>query len=195
MILYFDTETTGLRPGNICQISYIMQTKSEVRCKNFFFSVDYVEIGALNVHGFSVEKLRDLSNGNVFSDRIEEIKRDFESADLVVAHNLSFDMMFLREEFLRQNQTLYIKNEMCSMKQTTPVCKILGKRGYKYPKLSELTDYLGVTNSEIISNCEKLFNSLTGFHDARFDCTALYLAMQKLLVNGCLKQELSRFLI
>ena len=58
MILYFDTETTGVRPGQICQLSYIIQDTSGVSAKNFFFSVDYVEQGASAVHGFSVQKLR-----------------------------------------------------------------------------------------------------------------------------------------
>ena len=44
-ILMFDTETTGLRPGQICQLSYIVIDNStkpyKVYGKNFFFSVDY----------------------------------------------------------------------------------------------------------------------------------------------------------
>ena len=101
MILYFDTETTGLHPGQICQLTYILQDKNGVKAKNFFFSVDYVEFSAQMVHGFSKEKLFVLSNGKTFSDHFEEIKSDFESADLVVAHNVSFDFSFMRKEFER----------------------------------------------------------------------------------------------
>ncbi|MBQ9709781.1 MAG: hypothetical protein IJV67_04100 [Clostridia bacterium] len=57
MILFFDTETTGLMPGRIVQLSYVMQTANEVRAKNFFFAVDYVEPSAQAVHGFSPQKL------------------------------------------------------------------------------------------------------------------------------------------
>ena len=76
MILYLDTETTGLYPGNICQLSYAMQDKSGVRAKNMFFSVDKVDYGAYLVHGFSVAKLKTLSKGLRFADRFDEINAD-----------------------------------------------------------------------------------------------------------------------
>ena len=47
MIIFFDTETTGLIPGRIIQLSYIMQSETEVRAKNFFFAVEYVEPSAV----------------------------------------------------------------------------------------------------------------------------------------------------
>ena len=59
MVLYFDTETTGLYPGEICQLSYIMQDKGGVSAKNFYFAVDFVEYGALKVHGLTAEKLNE----------------------------------------------------------------------------------------------------------------------------------------
>ncbi len=195
MILYFDTETTSLRPGQICQLSYIMQDKSGISAKNFFFSVDSVDVGAQMVHGFSVEKLYKLSKGKSFLSCIEEIKADFEKADLVVAHNVSFDMMFLRAEFERVGLTLYIKNELCSMKSMTPVCKLLGKRaGYKYPKLSEMTAYFKLSDYEIALCTKDIFGQTVGFHDARFDTTALFLSMDLAMTSeaglSCLKEYL-----
>ena len=65
MIIYLDTETTGLCPGNICQLSYVLQTEKEVKAKNFYFAVDNVEYGAYSVHGLSPEILYKLSNGRV----------------------------------------------------------------------------------------------------------------------------------
>ena len=94
MIIFLDTETTGLHPGNICQLSYIMQDDKKVIAKNYFFTVDFVEQSAFMVHGFSVEKLKDLSNGQRFCDHIKEIDEDFSSAKLIVAHNFSFDQSF-----------------------------------------------------------------------------------------------------
>ncbi len=184
MIIYLDTETSGLRPGQICQLSYVMQDKNGVKAKNFFFTVDSVEYGALMVHGFSVEKLKVLSGGKRFIERVDEIKLDLENADLVVAHNLSFDMMFLRAEFERLGVPLYIKNEFCSMKNMTPVCKLTGRRlGYKYPKLSEMTAYFRISDYEIGLTTKEIFGDEVGFHDARFDTTALYLAMDMGMEN------------
>ena len=181
MILYFDTETTGLYPGQICQLSYIMQTKERVSAKNFFFSVDFVEPSAQSVHGFSVQKLKELSLGKEFSDFFEEISADFEKADLICAHNTSFDFSFMRKEYERLGQTFYTKNEFCSMKKSTPICKLLRKTGagYKYPKLSELCLFLGISDSEISTVSSSLFGTETSFHDARFDTSALYLAVNK----------------
>ena len=88
--------------------------------------------------------------------------------------------MFLRAEFERLNLTLPIKNEFCSMKGTTPICKIKGKRvGYKYPKLSELLAHYNIQDYEILRDAEKLFGCSCGYHDARFDTVAVYLAMKK----------------
>ncbi len=179
MILYLDTETSGLRPGQICQLSYIIQTNDKITAKNFFFTVDNVEYGAFLVHGFSVEKLKSLSNGKRFFDHLDQIKLDLESADLLVAHNINFDMSFLRTEFERAGVPLYIKSEFCSMKNMTPVCKLPGRHlGYKYPKLCEMTAHFSLSDYEIGLTASQIFGDKSGFHDARFDTTALYLSME-----------------
>ncbi len=195
MILYFDTETSGLNPGQICQLSYIMQTKKGFSSKNFFFTVDHVEMGALMVHGFSVQKLKELSNGKRFGDFFDEIKSDFESADLIVSHNTAFDFSFMRKEYERLNEIFYIKNEFCSMKKSTPICKLSRKSGvgYKYPKLQELCEFCGIADGKILSFSSTAFNSACSFHDARFDSSAVFLAVNEMMLNGYFK-ELQEFL-
>ena len=186
MILYFDTETSGLRPGQICQLSYIMQDGDNLSARNIFFSVDYVECGAYAVHGFSKQRLDILSNGKKFKDFIDVIENDFKRADVVVAHNLSFDAMFMRAEFERLNRVFKANGEFCSMKISTPLCKIKKASGcgYKYPKLNELCAFLGVEDYKILSVAQKIFGAKCGYHDARFDTTALLLA-----VNAGLEYE------
>ena len=183
MILYFDTETTGLHPGQICQLSYILQTKEKVIGKNFFFTVDYVEPSAQMVHGFSKQKLEFLSNGKRFADYFEQIRRDFESADLVVSHNVAFDFSFMRTEYERLNQIFKVKNEFCSMKKATPICclKRSSGNGYKYPKLQELCSFTDVSDSEIQKIVKDFYGQDIGFHDARFDTIAVYLCVNKLI--------------
>ena len=179
MILYLDTETTSLRPGQICQLSYVMQDKNGIRAKNFFFECDSVDYGAYLVHGFSVEKLKKLSNGWRFIDHAFEIEQDLACASVVVAHNSSFDLMFLRAEFERIGKVLPISQDFCSMKSMTPVCKLAGRReGYKYPKLVEMCQFFGITDTEIKEQVKLLFGDCNGFHDARFDTTAVFLAME-----------------
>lgn len=195
MLLFLDTETTGLAPGNICQLSYVMQSDSGVIAKNMFFKVDHVPKEAVAIHGFSAEKLKVLSNGLTFKDRIEEIEKDFSQANVIVAHNFSFDYSFLREEFLRQNKVFTYSKSYCSMKSTVPVCKLKrpNSAGFKYPKLSELCEFLGIKDKQILKTAVNLFGSKCGYHDARFDTTAVYLAVNKLIeknIDNSLKEYL-----
>ncbi len=196
MILYLDTETSGLRPGQICQLSYIMQDKNSTTAKNYFFSVDFVEMGALLVHGFSVDKLFSLSRGKKFSHFADEIEKDILSADVIVAHNVSFDAMFLREEFLRIGKVYCPNKEFCTMKMLTPVCKLKRSttNAYKYPKLQEACDFFSITDTEIKQDVKRLFNGEVGYHDARFDTTALYLVANRMMDDKNISGGLEKYL-
>ena len=74
-LLVFDTETTSIKPGQICQLSYITidtATKPQkTEGKNIFFTVDEMDPNAEAVHGFSLEKLYDLSGGMYFEDLVD----------------------------------------------------------------------------------------------------------------------------
>ena len=69
------------------------------------------------------------------------------------------------------------------MKKFCPICKILrsNHKGYKYPKLSELTEFLDLYPYDITCETMRLYKSATSFHDARYDTTALYLITKKAL--------------
>ena len=185
MIIYLDTETSSLRPGKICQLSYVVQDKNGTVGKNYFFAVDYVEPSAQMVHHFSVEKLKELSGGKVFNDYIEEIEKDFLSSKLIVAHNASFDFSFLRKEFDDANKTFRYLNEFCTMKKFTPITKLkrTNSLGYKYPKLSELTDFFNISDKDIQIKTQELFSENLLYHDARYDATAVYLAFNYAINN------------
>lgn len=179
-MLFFDTETTGLRPGNICQLSYItVDTSSkpyEIYGKNIFFKVDYVEPSAEDIHGFSVEKLEHLSGGITFRERYHEFLEDFLYCDIVIGHNVPFDIKFIEKEFLDCGIKFKPKNIFCTMKYYKDICKLRGRGSeYKNPKLSEVTDFLNVNSMYIDEISNKLFNGAGDFHDARFDTTATYL--------------------
>ena len=181
MILFFDTETTGLRPGKICQLAYIMKDNEKVEAKNFFFSVPYVEPSALVVHGFTKEKLEVLSGGKIFEDFADEIQNDFLSADVVCAHNFAFDHSFLSAEYTYLGGLFKYKESFCSMKKFTPICKLLrtSSYGYKYPKLTELCEFYDVYPYDVSKATRDIFKFDGAFHDARYDTTALYLAVSE----------------
>ena len=66
--------------------------------KNIFFTVDYVEPSAEDVHGFSVDTLFALSEGKTFEDSYEDFIEDFINADILIGHNVNFDIKFLTHE-------------------------------------------------------------------------------------------------
>ena len=182
MILFFDTETTGLFPGRIIQLSYIMTDGEITIAKNFFFGVSYIEPSATGVHGFTVEKIQELSGGKTFSCDIDEIYDDFLSADLIIAHNVKFDIGFLIAEFNYQDRIFRYNESFDTMKAFTPIMKMerSNHKGYKYPKLGEMCEFLDIYPYDITRKSIELFNAAdVSGHDARYDTIALYLCFNE----------------
>lgn len=201
-LLFLDTETTDKSPGQICQLTYIiydtdLPKENRVSAKNFFFSVDFVSDTAYNVHGFDVNTLKSLSGNLTFKDLYKLFKKDLTENDFILGHNINFDISFLRREFDRINVEFKPKNLFCSMNYFKNILKLKSSIGtIKSPKLSELLEHLKITEENILNYTNKLFNSdETYFHDARFDTTALYLAIIKsiklnLINNGYFSNQI-----
>ena len=192
-LLIFDTETTSIKPGHICQLSYITIDAStrpqQTIGKNFFFTVDEMDPAAEAVHGFSLEKLYDLSNGQYIEDLIEEFINDFSEADFVIGHNVNFDVRFLKLELEAMGIDYEPKNMFCTMQYYRDICKILRPSGdYKNPKLEEVINFLGITKDQISSKADELFQGSGDYHDARFDTAATYL----LIIEGLKKGYIPR---
>lgn len=188
-MIFFDTETTGLKPGHICQLSYILVDTNikpnKTIGKNIFFTVDYVEPSAEDVHGFSVEILRELSDGKSFKDSLESFLEDFKSADIFIGHNVNFDIKFFTHEMLSLGETFNPKHIFCTMHYYKNICKIINYNGnYKNPRLEEVVKFLNITSTEINNLTKKLFKGDGNFHDARFDTTATYLIVTEGIKKG-----------
>lgn len=194
-LLFFDTETTSIKPGSICQLSYIVidaSTKPQKTTgKNFFFTVDSMDEGAEAIHGFSLEKLYELSDGREFIEFVHEFMPDFFDSDFIIGHNVQFDIKFLKHELQQLweagliDTTWEPKNTFCTMAYYKPVCSILNPSGtIKNPKLSEVIDYLGITEEQIANKANELFEGSGNYHDARFDTAATYLAVIQGMKKG-----------
>ncbi|MBZ9686203.1 3'-5' exonuclease [Clostridium estertheticum] len=188
-MIFFDTETTGIRPGNICQLSYILVDTSykpiKTIGKNTFFTVDYVEPSAEDVHGFSVDALFDLSDGKTFEDSYEDFIDDFINADILIGHNVNFDIKFLTHELNNCGHALIPNHIFCTMKYYKDICKLYSVRGgYKNPKLSEAIKFLKLNENEINLKSNEYFGDTANFHDARFDTTATYLLVTEGIKKG-----------
>ena len=112
-----------------------------------------------------------------FFDYLNEKGIPFTIASASIKANIDF---FVRE-FELENKIFTCLNDFCSMKKFTPVLKLkrTNSSGYKYPKLSELTAYFNITEKEISKKTQELFNEELLFHDARYDTTAVYLALNR----------------
>lgn len=109
----------------------------------------------------------------------------WENADLLVAHNYSFDSYILAGIFHRQDMKLSAESIIapanmggaqayCTMLETVDLCKLPGKYGFKWPKLQELHEFL-------------FGEKFTGAHDAMFDIRATMKCFYKLKEDGWIK--------
>ena len=190
-LLFFDTETTSIKPGSICQLSYITVdagVKPQVTTgRNFFFTVEEMDPSAEEVHGFSLEKLYDLSNGQYFEDLVMDFIDDFKEADFIIGHNVNFDVRFLKHELDVLGDEFNPKNTFCTMAYYKDICRITKANGdIKNPKLSEVIEWLNISKKQITDTADRLFEGSGNYHDARFDTAATYLTVIEGLKKGYL---------
>lgn len=154
MYLFFDTETTGLpknwkAPVNdlnnwprLVQLAFLFYDRNgnKIKSGDFIikpegFSIPYE---ASSIHGISTE--RAIREGESLIAVLKDFQSLISQADVLVAHNMSFDEKIVGAEFLRlgMQNTIPIKNKICTMQSTTNFCALSGPYGYKWPKLSEL---------------------------------------------------------
>ena len=205
-ILVFDTETTGLpsernasirdvtKWPHIIQLSYILydvDMKKTLCCVDDIIKLDdNVEISEKSIELHNITRSISNRKGILISEAINNFNMVLETADVVVAHNLSFDKKMIMVECVRLNTKQYFTNtsgrgvkEYCSMKNSVELCKIervnsKGEKYYKYPTLSELHNYLFGYYPENV-------------HDSMADvliCLRCYYKMIKeidILTNGC----------
>jgi len=191
MYLFFDTETTGL-PGNwnapitdldnwprLVQIAWLQYDHKgrKVSGRDYIIKPEGFTIpdDASQIHGITTELA--LKEGFSLQKVLEEFSSIIDESTCLVAHNMSFDEKIVGAEFLRQR----IKNSLseieriCTMKVSTDYCKLPGKYGYKWPKLSELHI--------------KLFNNdFEEAHDASVDIAACAKCFWELKKIGIIKK-------
>lgn len=169
-ILFFDTETTGI-PKNwkapasdtsnwprLVQLAWQLYDDEEtlLESKNVIIKPDNFVIPkeSSNVHGITTEKA--YVEGKDLTMILSEFENKLKQANLLIAHNMSFDEKIIGAEFYRlsnRNPLSKIK-KLCTMEKTTNICKIDGPYGYKWPKLQELHYFLFNVKFEDAHNAE-----------------------------------------
>ena len=177
--LIFDTETTGLPKTkllqelelwpHIVQLSYLV---FDTDLNNIIIQKDWIiKISNDIIIDEEVSKIHGITN-EISSKKGIDLKKcfrqflnDIEKVDMVIGHNINFDINIVKVELLRiigsmrisqkikMNYKKYLysitnyKNYYCTMQESIELCSIektttFGKKYLKYPKLSELHEKL-----------------------------------------------------
>ena len=187
--IILDTESNGMRPEQLCQLSYIIAKDGSMTGRNFFFSVDHMNSYAQKKHGFSKMRLYELSGGKDFVQRFDELSEDFQGVDIVCGHNIGSDIRLLKMSFRDAGAFFPKSREFCTMHHFDNAMHLKGKNGkHKYPRLDELCRYLNIDEKEIRRQSIQLFGKAAyRAHDARFDTTATLLCILEGQERGDLK--------
>jgi len=173
-ILIGDTETTGLRPGYIGQLSCIKVDNGKATGFNAWFKVKEIEDGASKANGLTVPLLEELSGGLEFYDRLDDILALYEGVTDFYGYNTRFDRTFIETEFARCSLPaphLAYQDVMLTAKHKMQV-----KKGYK---LGQALEFFGLTD-KVEPVARKLFGEVNSLHDARYDAAATFILARKL---------------
>jgi DNA polymerase-3 subunit epsilon len=168
MYLFFDTETTGL-PKNwkapvtdlnnwprLVQLAFLSYDRNGNKVSRGDFIIKpegfSIPVDASQIHGITTE--RAIREGKPLNSVLQQFKSLIDKAEVLVAHNMSFDEKIVGAEFLRlgMQNPVPAKRKICTMESATNFCAINGPYGYKWPKLSELHYKLFRTDFEEAHN-------------------------------------------
>lgn len=192
--IFLDTETTGLNAysNQILQLSYIITDKNLniINAKNFYIDPDTeIEPGASAVHGITKKKIQELSRGKKFKDIAGEVFEDINNAK-IICHNTKFDLSFLKKEFAQLDKSIKTDDNFCTMQYYTSELRIKNYYGYKWPKLSEVVNYLALDKLELIEKAKEIYNTNeVDYHDSRFDVYVTYVIYSYIYKNQVLEIE------
>jgi DNA polymerase-3 subunit epsilon len=149
--LCFDTETTGLpsfdlpaddpSQPRICSIAMTVKGNVTPGLYEYYWKIKpdgwTVPDEVSKIHGLTTELL--MQEGEPIGIVLENFCGFYDSVDQLIGYNISFDLKLLRGELRRLGMEDRYGTKLVRdiMKECTPVCRIPGKRGYKWPKLSE----------------------------------------------------------
>ena len=177
--IFFDTECNGLPKYyniDVCitsnwprliQLAWVVtdEVGNIVKRQNYIIKPNGFVINDKIAVLTSINTVRAQREGVELVNALSEFMADIEEAQLVIGHNIDFDMHIVGCELFRVNMNynkLMTKPSICTMQKSTNFCAIPSNgnhAGYKWPKLEELH--------------QKLFGTtFSGAHDAMSDVEA-----------------------
>jgi len=100
----------------------------------------YKVTAAMNKYG-KIEADEREKKETALDDVLVHFTKSVEKADYIIAHNANMTACVLAAEYMRKGEhpTIFSKEHICLMQETTYYCKISNNRGgYKWPSLTEL---------------------------------------------------------
>ena len=186
--LIFDTETTGMvefrKPPehqsqpDLIQLGMLLVDTEDWKARarhSFLVQLNEgvrIDPGAREAHGISEEECA--RYGIVPIVACSLFNQVCLQADIIVAHNLSFDVSIMKTALHRLGDKPHRmdgRQTVCTKESSTDVLKLPGKYGYKWPTLAEA--YLHYTGKEI-----------EGAHDALVDAEACLAVFRGLVQEG-----------
>ena len=207
-VLYFDTETTGLpqnkyppnheQQPHITQLGFILEIEGvDAIAVDTFIKPDNwrthpcsgtgISAKSSELTGITIDMCED--KGIPIADALELFIIAAEQADAIVCHNTAFDQKIIGMEYMRLRPDASPREIMqglptlCTMKNSTDICKIGkkdGRRGFKWPKLEELVDFL-------------FQEKLEGAHSAIVDIMATRRCFHELIAMGAFDQTINDY--
>lgn len=171
MYLFFDTETTGLPRSWKAPVSNLSNWPRVVQLAWRLYDAKgalieaqdyivypedfYIPSGVVRIHGISQAKAE--AEGLPITQVLDHFLQSLEQAEVLVAHNISFDQKVLGAELLRSNypNPLATMSSICTMRTTANYCRIPNKYGYKWPTLADLHYSIFQTGFENAHNAAK----------------------------------------
>jgi DNA polymerase III epsilon subunit-like protein len=203
-VLIFDTETTGLpetkiisqdtlnKWPHIVQFSFITfdtKKKDILETKDYIIKIPCginISQQSTAIHGITNEiSEKGVNINDVFKEFFDTLK----NIDMIVGHNIEFDLNMIYVELLRiiyyqENASSYkfdlhllknFKNIYCTMQESIEFCNIQvttksGKEYKKFPKLSELHEKLfGIIPNNLHNSLVDILITLRCFMKLKYD--------------------------
>jgi DNA polymerase-3 subunit epsilon len=145
-IIYFDTETTGLKyyTDTITELAYYIETEKNAHDK--YISIpdnQHYSTEAIDVTGITREFLK-LNGENKETVMTEFYNKIYEKENtLLIAHNISFDVSFIKTEF----EKLGLKWKKIDVLDTLTVFKDMAPYPHKLKDAIQYFNIKGVQNS------------------------------------------------